>query len=89
MPVPGLVALLGLPVAAGARHVRRIAGPADAIEWREHGRGVLAELRGAVGAGRGARQGVAAGALSEAPGVRAAATDGALALTLALTLTLP
>src|SRR6476646_4440161 len=39
-----LAALLGLAVAAGARHIGRVARPAEPVERREHAREVAAEV---------------------------------------------
>ena len=88
-PGAGLAALLGLAVAAGPGHVRRVAGLAEPVERARRSRSgpVRARTAGWPSSGRpeAAR---AADALAEGAGVRAAAADRALALALALALPL-
>src|SRR6185369_4249243 len=77
-----LAALLGLAVAAGARHVGRVAGPAEPVERREHARQVAAEVGWAVRVRRSPRGAAGARPGPERLGVGATATDRSLPLPL-------
>ena len=83
-----LLPLARAAVAAGARHVGRVAGLAEAVEVDGDAVQVVGLACRAVGIDRTGRATTGARAGAQVPGVRAAAAQGALALALTLALLL-